>query len=391
MRIYLCAGLLEWLIYLVIFAVMYGAGARGLSVTRCAWLSGIFQVTYMVTSLGVGLALTRRNARPLVLISTAACILLGALGLLITSFVPLLLALSLLGCAMAVFFNAFQTFMRCETSPGHLAHTVGLFTLAWSLGCGMGFLSSGLIYRLGPNALVGMDLLVGLGIYIALLTHTARPTDAPSAAEQVEPVQSAARPVNPAYVWVGWISIFTAAFIQRSMLTFFPSLSGQSQTHAFLASLPLFLHMIVQGTAGLFLITRRHWLYHRTPLLIFHGVAAAVFLLMWQWPAFPVLFIGISLIGLYTGFGQFVAVYYAASSGQRAFNIGVNEWLVGLGAFTGLMIAGWWLKHTGEAGGMYLVFAIALLISIGLQFMASLRRESPTPRASPLALPPETR
>ena len=66
----ICPALMDWLGFLVLFAVLYGAGERGFSGLQCAWLGGIGQLTYMVTSLLAGLVLTRRNARSLLLAST---------------------------------------------------------------------------------------------------------------------------------------------------------------------------------------------------------------------------------------------------------------------------------------------------------------------------------
>ena len=143
-----CAALMDWIGFLVLFAVLYGAGEHGFSGVQCAWVGGIGQLTYMVTSLLAGLVLTRRNARGLLLASTAGSTVMGIVCLSLTSFAPLMGCQAILFVFLALFFNSFQTFMRGETAPGGLALTVGRYTLAWSAGSAAGFLSSGSLYRL---------------------------------------------------------------------------------------------------------------------------------------------------------------------------------------------------------------------------------------------------
>ena len=44
MRIQLCPALMDWIVFLVLFAVLYGAGERGLTGSQCAWLGAITMV-----------------------------------------------------------------------------------------------------------------------------------------------------------------------------------------------------------------------------------------------------------------------------------------------------------------------------------------------------------
>ncbi len=181
-----CPALMDWTVFLVLFAVLYGAGERGFSGLQCAWVAGIGQLAYMVTSPLAGLALTRRNARGFLLASTAGSTVMGIVCLRLTSFAPQMACQVLLFVFMALFFNSFQTFMRGETVPGGLALTVGRYTLAWSAGSAAGFLTSGSLYRLGNLALCVMTLLVGTVILVALVRHRARPHALASADEHVD-------------------------------------------------------------------------------------------------------------------------------------------------------------------------------------------------------------
>ncbi|MBU0714740.1 MAG: MFS transporter [Verrucomicrobia bacterium] len=367
MKIYICPALMDALVFLVTFAVMYRAGEQGMSITQCAWMACLFQLTYMLTSLAAGFLLSRRNTRFILLAGIVLCTLCGVTCLMAKEFILILTAFGCMGIFMAFFFNAFQAFMRTESAPGNLKRAIGFYTLAWSLGSAAGIFSSGFFYRLGFTMLSALIVLVGVVMLVVLLTHKPRPANAPSADESVERGSEKAPPVDPIYVWIGWVMIFMAMFVQRPVHSFFPAISAKAGISAFVTGLPLFLQMTVQAVVGLAMIRWRHLLYRRTPLGLAHGGAAVLLLVMWRWPTLPVCFLGISLLGAYAGFIYFCSVYYASNSGRRALNIGVNEFLVGLGSFAGLFISEWVMKRTGNDANMYLVIAVALLISLAAQ------------------------
>ena len=153
---------MDLVIFLVYFAVFYSAGRSGLPARECAWIGGIFQLTYMATSLGVGWALTRRNARAFLGIGIITCIVTGIWSVTARHFGPVFAGMACFGIAAAFFFNAFQTFMRGEAPPGGLARATGLYTLAWSGGSSLGFLLSATLYNFGATILIVLILVVGV-------------------------------------------------------------------------------------------------------------------------------------------------------------------------------------------------------------------------------------
>ncbi len=366
MRIYLCPALLDWLVFLVIFAVLYSAGERGVSTIRCAWLGGAFQISYMLTSLAAGFIVNHRNARSLLLGSTAFSALASVYCLFIKAYFPLLAGLICLSCFMAVFFNAFQMFMRNETIPGSLARTVGIYTMAWSIGAGGGVLSAGMFYRFGPFALSGIALAVGGIMLAALLTYA--PRQHRSGGREMEEFMQGSRPAAPVYIVIGWLIIFTSMFVQRPLHTFFPKISAEIGVSASWAGLPLFLNMLIQGLAGLAMAKLPGALYRRLPLLLIHGVGVAICgLILLQPDSLPATFIGVSLLGICSGSASFLSVYFCSNSGNRSMNIGVNEFLVGLGSFTGLFAAEWRMAATGNQHALYAVFAVGMAVSALIQ------------------------
>lgn len=373
MKIYICPALMDGLVFLVSFAVMYRAGEQGMSIPQCAGIAGLFQLAYMLTSLTIGFLLSRRNVRAILLAGTMLCTLCGIICLMAKEFLLILIGFGGLGIFMALFFNAFQAFMRTESAPGDLGRAIGLYTLAWSMGSAAGIFSSGFFYRLGFPMLSALTLLVGVVMLVVLLVHKPRPADAPCADEHVERGSWQAPKVDPVYVWIGWLMIFMAMFVQRPIHSFFPAISAKAGVSAFVTGLPLCLQMAVQAAVGLAMIRWRHLLYRRTPLWLIHGGAAVLVLIMWRWPTLPVCFLSISLLGAYAGFVYFCSVYYASNSGRRSLNIGVNEFLVGLGSFAGLFISEGVMKRTANDANMYLVIAVALLISLAAQLAIASR------------------
>jgi MFS family permease len=379
-RIYTCPALMDLALFLVTFAVLYAAGERHMTLAQCMWIGVVFQLAYLAFSMASGLVLSRRNARTILFASTCGCILVGTVSLLLTGFVPLLVAFAINGACCAGFFNSFQAFMRSESPPGSLSRSVGLYTLAWSGGCALGFLSSGSLYRLGMWTLCLFTLGIGGVILTVLARHRSRPEEEPSADDHVEEGCAASRRVDPRYVWVGWIIIFAAMFVQRPVTTYFPALSAKAGISPFAASVPLCLHFLIQGIFGQRMEKLRPLLYRRTPLWLFQGVGVVLFLVMWHQPSYTVCAVAVSLLGFYMGFAYFCAVYYASNSGRRSLNIGINECLVGIGSLAGLLANEWWMRRSGNEAGMYLVCGVALAGAIALQLAVATLRRHPPPK-----------
>ncbi|MCA1809207.1 MAG: MFS transporter [Lentisphaerae bacterium] len=367
MRIYFGPALMDWLIFLVLFAVLYGAGERGLSTRQCAWLGGIYQAGYMVSSLLIGMLINQRNARLLLFTSTIASGLLGIFCLFSHDFTWLLTGLTILSFFIAMYFNAFQHFMRDATPPGGLSQTVGLYTLAWSLGAAIGILTSGYFYGFGPYALSLTTLAVTATILLTLLTYRPEARTGRPLITESEPMHRG-RPVGRLFILIGWLLLFTSMFVQRPVHTFFPKMGASAGIQSWLVSLPLFLNMLIQGLSGLAVSKFPGLLYRRLPLVVFQLGGAALCGMLILWPCgFGLKFIIISLLGLCSGCASFFSVYYCSNSGNRSINIGVNECLVGLGSFAGLFTAEWRMASGQEHTALFQVLAMAFIVATGLQ------------------------
>lgn len=365
---YLCPALMDWLIFFAAFAVFYRAGEFRLPTGQTVGLAVWLQVAYMVTCPLAGRVLNRKTAKPLVIAATIGCTLTGVLALVADTFHFMLVVLSTMGIHAALFFNAFQTYMRSEAPPGGLTPSVAFYTLAWSAGAAGGQLLSGMLYTLGPRVLVPANLLVGVVVLVLLLRKTS-PETRPSAEEHIEEGSPGARPVNPAYVLVGWIMIFTAMFVQRPILTFVPATSSAGGITPAAAGWLLFLHMLVQALFGFAMMYGRDWLYRRTPFLLIQGGGTVVLGILACVRSYGMLMVGLSLLGVYAGFVYFSAVYYAGNTGQRSRNVGINELLVGLGSVAGLLACEVWWRWFHDPRGIYGVAALVLALSTGGQVL----------------------
>jgi MFS family permease len=303
------------------------------------------------------------------------CLVTACASLMITDFVPLLAVLSGFGVGCAVFFNAFQTFMRGEAPPGGLARATAFYTAAWSFGASLGFLTSGFLYLRGGRV---MSLLV-LGamalIYALLHRHQSRSHEEQSADEHVEAAGGSPAGRNEAYVGVAWVMIFTAMFVQRPIQTYFPALSAQANVAAALAGLPLFAHMFLQAVSGGLMVKATRWLYRPAILAAVQFAAAALLGVIWLFREhYAVAAAGIGLLGLWAGFMYFGAVFYASNAGNRSRNVGINECLVGLGSFAGLFGSEWVMTRLGDPNSMYAVCAAVIVLSVGVQMLLARRR-----------------
>lgn len=367
---------MDWLLFLTTFAVLYRAGEQRLTLTQCACLAGSWSLFYMLTSLGAGFIISRRNARLILALSTAFTVLAIILCLCAAQFKLMLAGLAMTGISTAFFFNSFQAFMRGESAPGSLMKTIGVYTLSWSMGVGLGFISSGFFYRYGAGTLVILSLVIGLTIIITIIRHKQRSLAEISSEEYVETGTSAAQPVKTRYVWVGWIIMFTATFVQKPLTSFFPAICAAEGVSSFMASLPLFLNFTVQAFFGLAMTKKRRVLYRRFPFAITHVLAALLFLAVWIRPTLAVSFLTFSLMGFYFGFAYFCSVYYSSNSGNRVLNVGINEFLVGTASLTGLFVSEWWMRFTVDSSSMYAVCGLMLVLSAIVQFLLA----SPKPR-----------
>lgn len=379
---YLCPALMDWMLFFVSFAAFYAAGLRGLGMQECAWLGLSFQVAYMASSLVSGHVITHRNARGILIASTAVCGVAGVGVLGCDGFGLLAAGLLVFGMSMAWFFNSFQAFMRGDASMGNLGTSVALYTLSWCTGAALGNVTAGWLFRWGLWALI-LAVVFTTALIVVLLMRPVVGAGADHPADG--PIDHGTHPDGPVsgvYVVVGWLMIFTVTFVQRPLFTFLPPLFATQGIDSLWASFPLFMHMAVSALAGMAMVRYRGFLYRRMPFGIVQCGGVLALFAMWWWPTYWVCFAMLCLLGIYAGFVYYCAVYYSSNSGRRSFNTGVNEALVGSGSIAGILLGEGWVRHSGIIIDMYWICGAGLAVSIVAQLAAvrlGRRRACPKP------------
>jgi hypothetical protein len=125
------------------------------------------------------------------------------------------------------------------------------------------------------------------------------------------------------------------------------------------------------------MVRMRAWLYRRRPLVLVQVGAAVLLIALWRIRGYAAAAVLIPVLGMWSGFVYFCAVYYSSNSGHRSRNIGVNEFLVGLGSFAGLFVSEWFMKRCASDAMMYAVCAAALLVSAAAQCIVASRERVP--------------
>lgn len=354
--------LMGWLLFLVQYAALYGAGERGFTLRQCAWLGVVNPVAYFLASLIAAATLTPRQARRVTQGATLACLLCGVACVWARSFPALLVGLAALGFAAPFFYIAFQTLLRELAPHDALERTVGPYILALGVGAGIGYLSSGACYRGGPRVLAGIVVLLGAAIGWRLR----RLPRAPGAGSAVRPAAPPpSLPPHPAahgtlYVRIGWMCFFMSGVIQRTLYTFVPVLGARARIEPFWVGVSLGLFLLAFGVSGLVLARRPQWLYRQAPLWLWHGAAVAGCLALGVGAPLGVQWIAFGALGLYGGCVGFMVVYYASHSRRRARDLGLNEAVASVGGLAGVFGSGAWLKHTPDAASLYLLLAVAI-------------------------------
>jgi MFS family permease len=380
--LYLSPALMDWMLYFVFFAVFYAAGARGVGMQECGWLGILFQAAYMTSSFVSGHWVTPRNARRILGISTVVCGTSGIGVLCLSAFIPLAAGLLVFGTSAAWFFNSFQAFMRGEASVGSLKTSVALYTLSWCLGAALGNVTAGWLFRWGiPALILAVALATTVIAFLLARPIGGRPIIPHPAEAPVENGERTDYPVSNAYIAIGWLMIFTVTFVQRPLFTFLPPLFASQGVGPLWASLPLFMHMAISAGFGFAMFRFREYLYRRMPFLVIQGGGVAALWVIWLWPSYWVCFSMLCLLGVYSGFAYYCAVYYSSNSGRRSFNIGVNEALVGFGSIAGIVSGDLWMRHSGSADGLYLVCAAGLAVSTIAQL--AMVKGAGSPRSRP--------
>lgn len=374
MKIYLFPFLIDLVTFLVMLRLADASGREmRLSNQQTSWLMVSFSACYFIGCIVIGRLLHKGNARRILLISIWLLMALSVPLFFATRFWPALGLFSLLGIALALAFNSFQTFMRGETPAGSLSLAIARYTIAWSFGVSCGFLLGGVLKDFGgPVALAGFTIAACLTILVLVVTHDVQGTEHGSSDAVVEEVDPASdsrlRAVDGRYVVIGWLLCLSANFSQRPLTTFIPKFHAEQNSPAWVAGGLLFGCFFAQGLSGYACHRLRHWLYRPWPLLTAQLLIVLALALLWRAPGLLISFGVLLVLGLLFGFVYFSCVYYVSNDVRSSRNVGINEAMVGVGNILGMLISESSMRLWNYPQAYFPVCMALTLLIIGVQW-----------------------
>lgn len=388
--IYLAPALMDMVLAQLFFVDTVRLAHMGASASVVAGVVTVWGVVYLLSCPLVGKVLTVANSTGLIL---AACLVMACVCVLhfpFTSISAIYVLMACAGIATALFFPAFQVFMKAVDAvrASSIAYSTGLYTFAWSMGFAAGPFVAGFLLQCGGTGKPGSDALgwklavifgavvsvVTAGL-IALLKHLRTPpatTQLEPSAQSVPLARSAPDYTGlPDLAWLGWVGAGTGVLVLSLIRGVFPAravavlgLSAGVQGTLF------FLLSLTQALVGLVSCRSRRWMYSARPLALF-GLAGTVgTLCLGYGTALPILATGAILFGIYSGAFFFYLVFHALAHPLRSARyIAVNESVVGIGGIAGPLLGGFLADRAGF-GSAYLTGAVLIIVAITVQAVA---------------------
>jgi len=378
--LYLLPALMDMVLSIVLFVGTVRTARLTHDTTRSACILAVWSLVYVLACPVVGRLISPARAPRFVLAGCLLCALTCGLLALASGFAPMLILIGLVGVGMSLFFPAFQLLMKEMDGDGGLsvAHSVGLYTFAWSTGFACGPFVSGFLMQAGSGTAAGgesfgwrLAFLFGSGICLLMaiiLSVVVR------GRRQHAPVQTAAQAPDetryagmPDLAWLGWLGA-GVGFVSLAMLrSIFPVRAVGTECHISAAMLGtiFFVLSIVQAVVGLMLKRSRYWMYRPLPVAGFAVVGLAG-LLCFAFGVHPLAFlIGAGLFGIYSGSFCFYLVFHALVHPNRAGRyVAVNEALVGLTGFLAPLAGGALADHCGSQYPYLVVAALTVAVTV---------------------------
>jgi MFS transporter, ACDE family, multidrug resistance protein len=392
---------IRWSVYslatvmdVVLSSLIFVCTVRAVQMTGSSEASGrvlaVWAGMYLISSLGAGHVVTRRNVGWLL---GGSCILAGVLSLAYINWPGLgaiYLITALQGLATAFFFVPFQLFMKLvdEGQNKGPARSSGLYVASWSLGYALGPFIAGFLWKHGWQICHWFNVvsLALMAVAVYLLKHhaeanpvqysgCARDAVGPDAAVPVgtPPVLAYAHDPPPPstglpnLAWMAWVFSGLGCMMTSMIRTHFPVTGGRFALPELSQGITLCLMSGVQGLIGFLLGFSRRWMYRPGPILGF-GLLGVVGLSLFAaghgvnvfWPA-------AMCMGVYAGSIYFYFIYHALVHPTRSARyISINEVSVGIAGMAGPALGGMLADRFGLAVP-YVAGAAMLTVGILVQ------------------------
>jgi predicted MFS family arabinose efflux permease len=169
-------------------------------------------------------------------------------------------------------------------------------------------------------------------------------------------------------VLIGWLLCLSANFALRPLTTFIPKFYAETGHPAQLAGYLLCLLFVCQGAASYLSRRLRSWLYRPLPLLSVQLATVVIMGLLWLFPALPIAFLAVLLLGLCYGFLFFACIYYVSNDVRSSRNVGINEAMVGIGNILGVLVSLAGIEWLHNSQAFYPILMASILAVIAFQW-----------------------
>jgi MFS family permease len=370
--IYLFPAMIDLVLGAVFFISTVQIAESGEKPIMSTVILSLCAVFYMVFSQVAGLIVKPANAGNVIF---SACLLIMGSSLAYIVF-PSINALYVLVCCVSIgsafFFAPFQVFMKTVESdrPRGLSYSVGMYTLAWSTGMGLGPFISGVIKQFGNwNICYIINAVVALitGIGILCLKHHAKLSVSNDEVEEHQDFVDYSK--FPDLAWLGWLASGIGCLAVNVIRSYFAT-TGKLQGMAEVSQgTVLAVLSITQGIVGLLLCRSRFWMYRPLPILSF-GIFGVVGLLFFSFGTTALFFyIGAACFGIYSGAFFFYLVFHSLVHPERSGRyVAINESVVGGTTIVGALMAGYLADAVSTSfpytGSMLLVGLVVVIQAI---------------------------
>lgn len=258
--------------------------------------------------------------------------------------------LAIAGLSHTVFFSPYQLFVKTvdHSLKLPLHASVGVYTLAWSLGMAVGPLWSGFLMRISFLGLAGWQWCLVFTVCACLAVATSvRHIRRRLALDTLE--KPTIENDRPDFVRLAWAAALCGTFAFSLVRGIFPAGAVKLGVPENIQGGVIFCMGLLQALSGFSLRRVREGMY-RPDLLLFMGflgvAGMASFLLAflgvfsgpWLTTGF---FLGALLFGVYSGSFYFYTVFHSLVHPSRAgFNIAINEGMFAVANTLGLLVGG---------------------------------------------------
>lgn len=345
------------LLFSSISAVTFGASSIIVGILGSVW-----GITYSTSSFILSKVISRKNATGFMIFGCVGFIFIGLLFNLCTFLFPLFILLFLGGICSAFFFVGFQLFMGDSTGLSH-HKTSALYTLSWSSGMAFGSLaegslmSGGVFYAQIPVFFSSIIIIPGI-----IVAKRMKNNSTGTIQKLEKTIQS--DPLVKKYVQIAWIEIFSVTLVTTGIRYLLPkmTISFFSFNEA-MAGMVVFVFSIFQAIAGYavsFLKVFRYRIFSHH-FMKMAGIVSLIIPVIFQKTSGIFIFAG--FLGIYAGHAFYSAVFYAINDEEMSgFNVGINEFLVGIASVCGPFLFGVMLNISIN---YFLLFPCAVLVLTG--------------------------